>query len=113
MPDRGRDPRFLHAKVNLRARPTLWGAGLAPVVEQLRTVLEVHRIVVIPAAAPDEALGLERVDDGLRNAVAPTDRFCLLPTPVVAHGLVEIDGDPEGVRAGAIGTGNLALGEAA
>lgn len=46
-------------------------ARIAAGIEQLRPVLEVHGVVVIPAPAPDEALGLERIDDHLRHAVLP------------------------------------------
>src|ERR1051326_8168087 len=68
------------------------GARVAARVEQLGAILEVHRVEVIPAAAPYEALGLERVDDGLRVAVLPHERLVLaFVAPVVRARRVEID----------------------
>jgi len=63
---------------------------------------------VVPAAAPREALGLERVDDGLRDLVLPDERAAavLLPLPVVALRHDDIDGDAVGVRAEAVGVGD-------
>ena len=48
-------------------------ARVAFAVEQLGAIFEVHGVVVIPAAASDEALGLEGVDDRLRQVIAPGD----------------------------------------
>src|ERR1039458_1619236 len=55
--------------------------------EKFWPVLEVHGVVVVPAATPDKALGLEGVDDGLGKTVAPAQRPALLPAPVVGIGL--------------------------
>ena len=45
------------------------GLVVAAGIEQLGAELEVHRVVVHPAPAPDEALTLERVNDLFRNLV--------------------------------------------
>src|SRR3972149_5250431 len=42
--------------------------------DQLGPVFEMHGVEVIPLAAPDEAVALEDLDDGRRNAVAPARR---------------------------------------
>jgi hypothetical protein len=63
---------------------------------------------MIPAAAPDEALGLEGVDDGLRHAVAPGDGGAVAPAPVVAEVGREVDGDAPAVGAGPVGAGDVA-----
>src|SRR5882757_152529 len=51
-------------------------------IEQLGAIFEMHGVEMVPPAAPDEALGLEGVDDRLRHAVLPA---ALLPAPVVAE----------------------------
>ena len=84
-------------------------SGVAAGVEELGAVLEVHRVEVVPAAAPHEAFGLERVDDGLRVTVLPREWAVLrLATPVVRALRVEIDRDRPRVHAELIAPGDAA-----
>src|SRR5262249_20954201 len=57
-----------------RARIVIGSAGLGGCGQQLGPVLEVHRVVVIPGAAPDEAVPLEHPHDLDRDAVLPRRR---------------------------------------
>src|SRR5262249_29720835 len=87
-----------------------WSRSLGPTlrvaacVEELRPILEVHGVVVEPAAAPDEAFGFESVDNRLRDAIAPAGWF--LPAPVIRVRDVDVDRDAPRVRARAIGAGD-------
>src|SRR5258708_18623934 len=76
--------------------------------------LEVPGVWVIPAPAPDEALRLEGVDDGLRDPVAPARlRPRSWPAPVVGARHADVDGDSVGVRADPVGAGDVSLRETA
>ncbi len=82
-----------------RAGPTL--------ADQLGPVLEVHGVVVIPLAAPDEALGLEDLGDLVGDAVAIGDVAAIArPGPVVGLRHVDVDGGREGMHAGEPGVGD-------
>ena len=72
-----------------------------------------HGVVVIPAPAPDEALGFKGIHDGLRKAVAPAQGPVPLPTPIVALRGIQIDRDAKGVGADAIRARDLSLREPA
>src|SRR4051812_10548330 len=76
--------------------------GLHQSVEELRPILEMHRIKVIPLSAPYESVTLENLHDFIRNAVAVADltgpRFSL-PEPVIRRIYVQIYGNSIAVRA--------------
>src|SRR5262245_61577541 len=59
--------------------------------QQLRAIFEVHGVVVIPGAAPDEAVLLEDAHDRDGNAVAPARRLARRPAPVVRVSRVDVD----------------------
>ena len=81
-------------RIRVRSRRTRF-------VEEFRAILEVHRVEMGPAAAPNEAFGFEGVDDFLRETV----REAAGVPPIGALGDGEVDGDPVGVGALAVGPG--------
>lgn len=72
----------------------------------LGPVFEVHQIVFVPFAAPDEALGLEGPDD--LAVVGLLQRMALHPGPAPVRRPLraQVDGDTEGMRAQALLSGN-------
>src|SRR5262245_36235119 len=77
--------------------------------EDLRPVREMHRVVVIPLAAPDETVRLENPNDLPGNFVAITKMALavgLRPSPIVRMRACDIDGDAEAVSALTIGPGD-------
>src|SRR5215469_15196292 len=84
--------------------------GLA--VEQLRPILEMHRVVVGPFAAPDKAVPLEDLDDLARDPIAVSG--IAMAEPVVPICRIDVDrGTPSmharlpriGYRATVVGAG--------
>src|SRR5262245_2566843 len=79
--------------------------GLVSGKHDLRPVLEMHGVVVVPLAAPDEAMLLENFDDLPRNLVsvgkAPIS-VGLRPSPVVRMRGCNIDGNTQTVSTFAI-----------
>src|SRR5262245_23684733 len=73
--------------------------------DELRPVFEMHGVVVVPLAAPDEAMLLENFDDLPRNLVsvgkAPIS-VGLRPSPVVRMRGCNIDGNTQTVSTFAI-----------
>ena len=85
-------------------------------IEKLRTVFEMHGVVVVPLSAPDKAMCLKNLDDLQGDLIAIGDRLAVrkvIPAPVVGVPGIDIDSDAEAVHAGAIGPGNDAPAEGA
>src|SRR5262245_61379951 len=77
----------------------------ALVQDDLRPVFEMHGVVVVPLATPDEAVLLENLDDLPGNLVSVEQApigVGLRPAPIVRVRGCNIDGDPQTVRALAI-----------
>src|SRR5215211_9133751 len=73
--------------------------------DDFRPVLEMHRVVVIPLATPDEAVPLKNLDDLPGNLVSveqPAISVGLRPLPIMRMRGCNIDRDPQTVRAFAI-----------
>ena len=86
--------------------------GLFMPSEKFRTILEVHRVVVIPPSAPDKSVLLEHADNLHRYAVGVLYAVGLLlawvlPQSVVGVRHVYIDGYSVAVRAHAVGSAHL------
>src|SRR5712671_1428161 len=75
----------------------------------LRPVLKVHGVVVVPLAAPNEAVLLEDLDDLPGHSVPVRVAAVggrLGPEPVVAARGGDVDGDAGAVRGDALGAGH-------
>src|SRR5215211_2359809 len=84
-------------------RALVWGK------DDFRPVLEMHRVVVIPLATPDEAVLLENLDDLPGNLVfvgKAAISVGLRPLPIVRMRGGNIDRDTQTVRAFAIRPGD-------
>src|SRR5207302_9425333 len=76
----------------LPGRIKIKSAGLGGVRQQLGPVLEVHRVVMIPGAAPDEPMPLEHPHDLDRDAVFPHRLGRMRrPAPVVRKRGADVD----------------------
>src|SRR6516162_6737276 len=70
--------------------------------DELRPVFEMHGVVVVPLAAPDEAMPLENMDDLPRNFVLVGNAAMgigLRPCPIVSVRAGNIDRNTESMRA--------------
>src|SRR5262249_19117975 len=77
--------------------------------DELRPVFEMHGVVVIPLAAPDEAMLLENMDDLPRNLVLVGNAAVgvgLRPCPILSVRAGNIDRNTESARALTIGPGD-------
>src|SRR6516162_5147661 len=77
--------------------------------DELRPVFEMHGVVVVPLAAPDEAMLLENTDDLPRNLVLVGNAAVgvgLRPCPIVSVRAGNIDRNTESMRALTIGPGD-------
>jgi hypothetical protein len=76
------------------------GPPVSPCNKEFGPKFEVHRIEVMPLAAPNEAVFFEDRDDLFVHAVAITDGAAMRPpVPIIREGRIEIDGDAVAVRA--------------
>src|SRR5215510_10141568 len=77
--------------------------------DDLRPVFEMHGVVVVPLAAPDEAMLLENIDDLPRSLVLVRKAAIgvgLRPCPIVRMRAGNIDRNTETVGALTIGAGD-------
>jgi hypothetical protein len=88
--------------VLIRAEPDLLCS-----TDDFRSVLEMHRVVVVPLAAPNKTMLLKNVHDLPRNLIFVRDPALgarLGPQPVVGSRCRDVDRDPVTVRTEAVGT---------
>jgi hypothetical protein len=93
----------LQIRRNFKPTTLVWGK------DDFRPVLEMHRVVVIPLATPDEAVPLENLDDLPGNLVfvgKAAISVGLRPLPIMRMRGGNIDRDPQTVRAFAIRPGD-------
>ena len=69
-----------------------------------------HRVVVIPLAAPDKAVSLEYRDNPMRNPILVRNQFSMIargvPTPIVRVIRIDIDSDAKGMCTQLFGSGD-------
>lgn len=73
-----------------------------PIEQQFGSIFKMHGVIMIPATAPDEALFLEKGNEGHRNPVPiANDTACasLMPVPIVGIADIDIDRRTESVHA--------------
>src|SRR6266540_471133 len=81
--------------------------------DDLRPVFEMHGVVVVPLATPDEAVLLENLDDLPGNLVSVGKAAIsvgLRPLPIMRMRGGNIDRDPQPVRAFAVRARDIAHG---
>src|ERR1700738_1163102 len=67
--------------------------------EQFGAILEMHRIIVIPLAAPNESVTFKYLDDFFRHAIAIGNLAGVrVPEPIIRESQIEIDGNIVRVR---------------
>src|SRR5262249_39451967 len=96
-------------KATIASRQSVVSANLVRRDDQLRPIFEMHGVVVIPLAAPDEAMLLENTDDLPGNLVLVGEAAIgvgLRPCPIVRVRAGNVDRDTETVSAVTVRSGD-------